>query len=95
MSQNMMFSVIVALALIAAVLAQKNFLNETDAPGLKAGRLDVELGSCSYTDTCSSGGYEGVCVSVSAGCCDGGTVSFVHEASKLNSNNNLFINSIH
>ncbi len=31
--------------------------------------------SCSYDTTCSSGGYEGVCVSVSAGCCGTGVTT--------------------
>jgi hypothetical protein len=31
--------------------------------------------SCPYDATCSSGGYDGVCVSVSAGCCKGVTTS--------------------
>lgn len=29
------------------------------------------LGSCSYSATCTAGGIEGVCVSISAGCCSG------------------------
>ena len=31
------------------------------------------LASCSYTDSCTSGGYTGACVSISAGCCSAGT----------------------
>jgi GH25 family lysozyme M1 (1,4-beta-N-acetylmuramidase) len=33
--------------------------------------LDKELGSCSYSATCTAGGITGVCVSISAGCCSG------------------------
>lgn len=35
----------------------------------------ASLASCSYSATCSTGGYEGVCVSISAGCCSGTTTS--------------------
>ena len=31
--------------------------------------------NCSYTETCTAGGIEGVCVSVSAGCCSGTTTA--------------------
>lgn len=31
--------------------------------------------SCSYSATCSSGGYTGICVSVSSGCCSTGVVT--------------------
>jgi hypothetical protein len=33
------------------------------------------LTGCSYSATCTSGGYNGVCVSISAGCCSGTTTS--------------------
>lgn len=33
------------------------------------------MGSCSYQATCSVSGYEGACVSISAGCCGGITTS--------------------
>lgn len=36
---------------------------------------DVATGSCSYSATCTVSGYEGVCVSVSAGCCSGTVTS--------------------
>ena len=46
------------------------------AKGLKAGVIgNSTLGSCSYTDTCTASGIEGICVSVSAGCCTGTTTS--------------------
>lgn len=32
-----------------------------------------KLGICSYSATCNAGGKEGVCVSISSGCCSGGT----------------------
>jgi hypothetical protein len=52
-----------SLALFGSTTAeQKVYSNET-------------LTSCSYDATCSSGGYDGVCVSVSAGCCSGVTAS--------------------
>ena len=35
----------------------------------------ITTSSCSYEDTCTVSGYEGVCVSVSAGCCPSGTVT--------------------
>lgn len=34
-----------------------------------------ELQGCSYSATCTSGGVSGVCVSVSGGCCNGGTTA--------------------
>lgn len=40
-----------------------------------ASMISVAKSSCSYEDTCSVSGFEGVCVSVSAGCCNGGTVT--------------------
>jgi hypothetical protein len=44
-----------------------------DAPGLHAGAASAAV--CSYSATCSAGGYEGVCVSISSGCCSGGIVT--------------------
>lgn len=32
-------------------------------------------GLCGFEATCSSGGLSGTCVSISAGCCPGGTVT--------------------
>eukprot|EP01036_Dinobryon_divergens_P023120 gene23120-31437_t len=47
--------------------------------GLESGgyieKLSSDTGICSYSASCSNGGYEGVCVSISSGCCDGGTVA--------------------
>jgi hypothetical protein len=49
--------------------------------GLRAGYLyanqtlvKTDAAACSYSSTCSTGGYSGVCLSVSSGCC-AGTVS--------------------
>lgn len=36
---------------------------------------DVNVTGCSYSATCTAGGIEGVCVSISAGCCSGTTTS--------------------
>ena len=50
----------------------KSEQNDTQ-PGLSA-----EVGStasCSYSATCSVSGYEGVCVSISSGCCSGTVTS--------------------
>ena len=58
------------LSCVAFVAAQK------EAIGLRAGSTgNSTLGGCSYTDTCTVSGIEGVCVSVSAGCCSGTTTS--------------------
>jgi len=51
------------LQFVALVSAQE------EPYGLRAG--NVSLGSCSYSATCSVSGIEGVCVSISAGCCSG------------------------
>lgn len=61
---------------IAVVLVAANLLTFVDA-----GKLDlvsnstVDLKMCGYSDTCSAGGYNGVCVSIGSGCCNGGTVT--------------------
>jgi hypothetical protein len=56
------------------VTEEKNdFSNLPTAWGAQAGNVD--LGSCSYSATCTASGIEGVCVSVSAGCCSGTTTS--------------------
>lgn len=47
-----------------------------EATGLQAGASgNATLGSCSYSATCTVSGIEGVCVSISAGCCSGTTTS--------------------
>jgi hypothetical protein len=40
-----------------------------------ANNSSSKLGICSYSATCSAGGYDGVCVSIGGGCCSGGTVT--------------------
>jgi len=52
--------------------------SQEGARGLSAGKPELytnKTAACSYSDTCSAGGIEGVCVSVSAGCCSGGTIT--------------------
>ncbi|RYG66445.1 hypothetical protein EON64_09730, partial [archaeon] len=55
---------IIALVLlaVASALAEDTFNNAT-------------LGLCSYQASCTVSGYEGACVSISAGCCPSGTVT--------------------
>eukprot|EP01032_Pedospumella_encystans_P009432 gene9432-11099_t len=55
---------IVAVVALCSALAQ-------------AGKVEGNstLGICGYEDTCSAGGYAGVCVSIGGGCCPGGTVT--------------------
>ncbi len=58
------------LSFVAFVAAQK------EAVGLRAGNSgNTTLSGCSYSATCTASGIEGVCVSVSAGCCSGTTTS--------------------
>ena len=53
---------IVLLAVFAPMAVRSEYTNST-------------AGICSYSDTCNVGGYEGACVSISAGCCSGGVVT--------------------
>ena len=68
------FVVVVTLAAVAvAAEAGEKFVREI---GMGAGfsnetELSSGSGLCSYSATCTSGGVEGVCVSISAGCCSG------------------------
>ena len=57
----------------AEEIPEHDFNNLPVAYGLQAGNVDV--GSCSYSATCSVSGIEGVCVSISAGCCSGTVTS--------------------
>ena len=41
----------------------------------KSSNSTFQLESCAYTATCTASGVSGVCVSVSAGCCTGGTTT--------------------
>lgn len=68
-----------SLCLLVFIVNVAAFADE-GAKGLSAGydnSTDIkgELGSCSYSQTCTSGGIEGVCVSISAGCCSGTVTS--------------------
>ena len=65
----MLFSLFIVLAVFVALSSAEL----EPAYGLQAG--NVTLGSCSYSATCTAGGIEGVCVSISAGCCSGTTTS--------------------
>jgi hypothetical protein len=70
----------IALLVVISVLAWLGHALE-EARGMQAGlsiyaneTIKGELG-CGYEATCSTGGYTGVCVSISSGCC-AGTVRF-------------------
>lgn len=60
---------LVALLAASALGAQIKAEGQQFAPAYGAGNVDLAI--CSYQDTCSAGGIEGVCVSVSSGCCSG------------------------
>ena len=84
---NRLSFVIAFVYLLAASALQEedpnslNYQLKVDNVGMSAGIVrnssvvGSTLGICSYSATCSAGGYEGVCVSVSSGCCSGGTVT--------------------
>jgi GH25 family lysozyme M1 (1,4-beta-N-acetylmuramidase) len=61
------------LGLVSGFLSNSSL--DFKEPGLTAGKLDAESGVCSYSATCTVSGIEGVCVSISAGCCNTGTVT--------------------
>mmetsp|Transcript_205 Transcript_205/g.415 ORF Transcript_205/g.415 Transcript_205/m.415 type:complete len:333 (-) Transcript_205:299-1297(-) len=61
---------LLSAVLVARAAEQGDGQKLPEAYGLQAG---VDLGTCSYSATCSVSGYEGACVSISAGCCSGGT----------------------
>jgi len=62
--------VIVVFAVICSLSSTLG--DDGEYRGLRAGVLTPDgSGSCSYTETCTSSGYEGACVSISAGCCGG------------------------
>jgi hypothetical protein len=68
----------IALLCVYNILGWMGYALE-EARGMQAGYLYANHTvksdlSCSYEATCSSGGYSGVCVSISSGCC-GGAVS--------------------
>jgi hypothetical protein len=74
-----MLSKIVLIASVASMVVADN--NSTEAIGMQAGYFPQDYkplaltSSCSYSATCNAGGIEGVCVSISAGCCSGTTTS--------------------
>jgi hypothetical protein len=41
---------------------------------VEAASLNASSSACGYVDTCSVGGYTGVCVDVGSDCCTSGTV---------------------
>lgn len=57
-----MFQVLVVLVVFLATFASAEYANAT-------------VGICSYQATCNVGGYEGACVSISAGCCGSGVTT--------------------
>jgi hypothetical protein len=50
-------------------------LAEVPLSSLRGGNGNETKLGCSYVDTCTAGGVDGVCMSVSAGCCTGGTTT--------------------
>lgn len=79
-----MFFRVIVIALFALLAAVVNSQN-----------VDVTANttlSCGYKATCSAGGYEGACVSISAGCCSGGTTTSNLCPGRPNSTANLFCN---
>ena len=66
---NKMIYTLVALLACASISLGQNVTLPAN------GTVATKLGLCGYEATCSAGGYEGVCVSISSGCCSGGTVT--------------------
>jgi hypothetical protein len=70
-------TLIVVVAIAALCAAEDKFYSDAEKVdrereiGMSAGFNETLLTGCSYSATCSAGGIEGVCVSVSAGCCSG------------------------
>ena len=62
----MMF--LISLALVASVAISTNKYE------IKS-NATAELSICGYEATCSAGGYTGASVCISAGCCNGGSVT--------------------
>lgn len=63
---------LVALAICAFIFSAASAYGDRESLP-SAGNSTVGL--CSYQATCNVGGIEGVCVSISAGCCSSGTVT--------------------
>jgi GH25 family lysozyme M1 (1,4-beta-N-acetylmuramidase) len=70
-TQSSLLQVMLFLTLIVALFAVSNAGFEKEVGMTAGGNETQNLGSCSYTATCTAGGIEGVCVSISAGCCSG------------------------
>lgn len=68
-----MYNKLRLLTLLIAIVAATCDSELPVALGAQAG--NTPLTTCSYLDTCSSSGYDGVCVSISAGCCSGSVTS--------------------
>eukprot|EP01040_Poterioochromonas_malhamensis_P016180 gene16180-18299_t len=68
---NLSFILLISLGLIGSVFAEYGNLRK----GEEATPNNSTLKFCSYQATCSVGGIEGVCVSISAGCCNGAVTS--------------------
>lgn len=67
-----LFVVFLSLQIADAIGLKAEANNQTEFYGMQAG---IGNGLCSYEATCTAGGVEGVCVSISAGCCSGSTTS--------------------
>jgi len=63
--------IICALILLPVVIAVDFLRGSSGANGIAT---NSSLG-CSYVSTCTAGNVEGVCVSISGGCCPGGTTT--------------------
>ena len=69
----LLFTIIVNIACSADLYYKGRELNIDDKIGMSAGRyINISKlnssASCGYEATCSTGGYDGVCVSISSGC---------------------------
>ncbi len=66
------------LVVVVAIFCQ--LFAHISAGGLRSDSYEIlannfTTSSCSYDTTCMSGGYEGVCVSISSGCCTSGVAT--------------------
>lgn len=67
------FIILSIIVIILTTLIKGNYnIYYDNVKGLSAGETTT---GCSYSQTCTAGGIEGVCVSISAGCCSGTTTS--------------------
>jgi len=69
--------IITVFFIFTACCAENKFYHNAsvEATGMQAGKEEVNTGICSYSATCTVSGYEGACVSISAGCCSSGSVT--------------------